>query len=217
MDTLDSNYRLYILKSLYEDIKKTFHYKQTESHNKIKSIAIKVKDSILNIDDFIQKNTSVICRNCEKVCCINKHGYYEFEDLIFLNAINESLPKYREGIVDEEPCQFLTSHGCTLDRFIRPFRCNWYFCIPLINHMQNQKGKDLRRFENTLQQIIDDRREMVGIYIKFNPNTAIRMGSEVNSDVLAAVLCDMSVKQPQVFEPEETGSPKSHKTFWGGS
>jgi len=42
-------------------------------------------------------------------------------------------------------------------------------------------------------------------------------GTEVNSDVLATILCDWSVKQPQLFEPKGTGSPKSRKTFWGGS
>ncbi|MCX8069952.1 MAG: hypothetical protein N2738_05550 [Thermodesulfovibrionales bacterium] len=150
----------------FEKIKQIFLYNQKVELDSIQAIAQLIKKNINSIDLFIQQNTSVVCRQCQKVCCVNKHGYYELEDLLYLNAINEKLPLYKEQVDDDEPCQFLSSSGCTIDRYKRPFRCNWYFCVPLITYMQTQRGKDYRMFENQLQQIVDYRKLMTDIYNK---------------------------------------------------
>ncbi len=64
----------------------------------------KVRRKIGIIDSFIQKNTSNVCPYCKSVCCINKHGYYDYQDIIYIYAIGLNPPVYKRG------------NGCTFNR-----------------------------------------------------------------------------------------------------
>lgn len=168
MDRLDPSLKITQIQRDYEGIQNSFKYFTKENLVNIKNTALSIKEHINIINDFIQQNTSVICKVCQKVCCINRHGYYEFEDILYLCAIDEGLPLYIDNAIDDYPCQFLSKTGCSLSRHIRPFRCNWYFCIPLISYMQNQRGKDYRKFENHLHHIIEHRKMMLDLYKKYD-------------------------------------------------
>lgn len=119
-----------------------------------------LKEEMDGISDFIQLNTSVVCPACQKVCCINKHGYYDGQDLIYISALGLERPVYGEGIADTAPCQFLSGHGCSRERWARPFRCNWYFCDALLAHMEQGPPKPYREFISRFQGIIETRRKM---------------------------------------------------------
>lgn len=120
-----------------------------------------IKQEIDKVSDFIQLNTSVVCPACKKVCCINKHGYYDHEDLIYVSALGLERPVYGEGIQDTAPCQFLSGHGCRKARSERPFRCNWYFCDALLAHMEQGPAKPYREFIISFQGIIETRLKMM--------------------------------------------------------
>jgi hypothetical protein len=119
-----------------------------------------IKEEIDRVSGFIQLNTSVVCPACEKVCCINKHGYYDRQDIIYIFALGLERPVYGEGIHDTAPCQFLSGHGCSRERSARPFRCNWYFCDTLLGHMENGPARPYREFIGRFQGIIETRRKM---------------------------------------------------------
>ena len=123
--------------------------------------AHKIKEGIDRISDFIQLNTSAVCPSCEKVCCINRHGYHDHQDLIYLFALGLERPAYGEGIQDTAPCQFLSRLGCRKERSARPFRCNWYFCDTLLAHMEQGPAKPYREFISRFQGIIETRRKMM--------------------------------------------------------
>ncbi len=132
-----------------------------------------IKKKIAKLDNFIQKNTSEVCPQCENVCCINKHGYYDYQDLIYIFAIGLEDPVYKEGLQDTNPCQFLTEDGCVIERSKRPFRCNWYFCNPLLEHMGNGPAKPYRNFIHLFQGIMVLRKEMVEEFFQIvNPKNA---------------------------------------------
>jgi hypothetical protein len=120
-----------------------------------------LKEEIDGISGFIQLNTSVVCPACEKVCCINKHGYYDHEDLIYVFSLGQERPVYGKGIDDTAPCQFLSERGCSRERSVRPFRCNWYFCDTLLGHMEKGPAKPYREFISRFQGIIETRRKMM--------------------------------------------------------
>ena len=120
-----------------------------------------LKEEIERVSHFIQLNTSAVCPACEKVCCINKHGYYDDEDLIYIFALGLKCPVYGEGIRDTAPCQFLSKDGCSKERSARPFRCNWYFCDALLAHMEQGPAKPYRDFISRFQGIIETRRRMI--------------------------------------------------------
>lgn len=127
----------------------------------VKDLARIIKNRIDAIDFFIQQNTSVVCPNCEKVCCINRHGYDDYEDLIYIHALGLKPPIYKEGVSDTDPCQFLSELGCTIERAIRPFRCNWYFCNALLEHIEQRPAKPYRAFIKQLDEIVNLRKEML--------------------------------------------------------
>jgi len=120
-----------------------------------------VKKLIDKASYFIQKNISEVCPSCENVCCINYHAYHDYEDIVYMYAIGLKLPDYKRGIKDSDPCQFLSEHGCKIERAVRPFRCNWYFCEPLLRHIENGPARPYREFINIFHEIIDIRSEML--------------------------------------------------------
>jgi hypothetical protein len=120
-----------------------------------------LKEETERVNGFIQFNTLAVCPACEKVCCINRHGYYDHQDLIYVSALGLQRPVYGEGINDTDPCQFLSEHGCSRERSERPFRCNWYFCDILLAHMEQGPAKPYREFIGHFQGIIETRRKMI--------------------------------------------------------
>lgn len=132
----------------------------------VKDLARIIKFRIDEIDSFIQQNTSIICPNCKNVCCINRHGYYDYEDIIYIHALGLTPPTYKEGIRDTAPCQFLSEYGCTIQRSIRPFRCNWYFCNALLKHIEQGPARPYRLFIKQLDEIVDLRKEMLDEFFR---------------------------------------------------
>jgi len=132
--------------------------------SQISNTASSLRNRIDAVDAFIQVNTAAVCPDCRKVCCINKHGYHDYQDLIYLASLGLKPPHYRNGIGDADPCQFLSEFGCTIDRALRPFRCNWHFCSELINHMNAGPAKSLREFNLQFKELQALRQEMVDIF-----------------------------------------------------
>lgn len=129
----------------------------------IKAKALRVIELIGSIDAFIQKNTSVVCPSCTSVCCKNRHGRHDEEDLAFFDAAEITPPFFDSNMTDDAPCQFISEHGCTLKRSARPFRCNWYFCTTLLVHMQSGPAKPYRNFIDTLNEIVRLRKEIIEV------------------------------------------------------
>ncbi|HTZ18794.1 MAG TPA: hypothetical protein VMB78_10190 [Dissulfurispiraceae bacterium] len=134
--------------------------------HEIRDLALSLRRKIDAVDGFIQANTAQVCPGCRKVCCINKHGYYDHQDLIYISALGLKPPPYREGISDTDPCQFLSEYGCTIDRSIRPFRCNWHFCNELIDHMNAGPAKPLREFNLQFRELQALRQEMTDHFFR---------------------------------------------------
>ncbi len=123
-------------------------------------LARAVREQVRAIDPFIQKHTSAVCPSCKAVCCVNKHAYYNCDDLIYLHALGIR-PHGYEDRSDSAPCQFLSVDGCVLDREIRPSGCNWYFCDQLFEHMEKSSERDYTEFDNALQDLADSWTELV--------------------------------------------------------
>ncbi len=128
--------------------------------------AAKVYEKTGEIDGFIQDNTSEVCPLCMKVCCINRHGYYDYEDLIYIFSLGQRPPLYREGLKDTDPCGFLSETGCRRRRELRPFRCNWYFCTPLLEHMERGPAVPYRNFVRLFSEILKWRRELIEAFFR---------------------------------------------------
>jgi hypothetical protein len=130
----------------------TFH-KHGLKLQKVKGLALNIKDRIERISPFIQQTTQTVCPDCRDVCCIHKHGYYNYEDLIYIHALSLKPPVYEFGRRDSDPCQFLTENGCSMERPFRPSGCNWYFCDFLLDHIE--KSFEYRKFDDSMGEIAE--------------------------------------------------------------
>lgn len=126
-----------------------------------KELAYQLRIATDGVSPFIQQITSAVCPSCEKVCCIDRHGHYNDQDLIYIRALGTEPPSYKEGVIDTDPCQFLSESGCTLERSVRPFRCNWYFCSSLLEYMEQGPPKPYREFIGRFQRIVELRGAML--------------------------------------------------------
>lgn len=122
-------------------------------------------DAIISLFDelspFIEKHTSVICPGCQNVCCIDRHSAPEDDDQKFFEIMKIERPGRPAKAMDMEPCRYLDERGCALARIMRPFKCTWYFCPPLLNSMTEDRGRDYRRFIIALNELLDLRRKVV--------------------------------------------------------
>ena len=147
------------------DCRDPYVYTQTISHlreiyhnrgqamQKVEKLAVKVREGIKTISPLIQKSTHAICPCCKEICCINKHGYYNYEDLIYLHALGLNPTPPAAGIKDSDPCRFLGASGCIMERHMRPSGCNWYFCDPLLEHIE--ETPEYHKFDESLRDIAE--------------------------------------------------------------
>jgi hypothetical protein len=127
----------------------------TEGHKlqKVCELAQKIKKGIEKINPFVQQGTDAVCPGCTNVCCVNKHGYYNYEDLVYICALGLKIPDYDFEKKDSTPCQFLSERGCVMDRSVRPSGCNWYFCESLFEFMESKP--DYGKFDNELRDVAE--------------------------------------------------------------
>jgi hypothetical protein len=131
----------------------------------IRDLATSLYEAMESLGCIIQQHTEIICPECKTVCCIDRHSFHSFEDIVYIFALGEKLPQHLFGMEDFLPCRFLGKNGCTISRHLRPYRCSWYFCSPLLEHIGQLPIRDYRRFISLLQDITCRRQNLIQ---KFN-------------------------------------------------
>jgi len=124
-------------------------------------LADEVRQAFHAVSPFIEKHTSIVCPDCRKVCCIDKHGRYDRNDLIFLNALGVNKCNDLPDRDESDPCRFLNQTGCTRERWERPFRCTQFFCDALLKSLEHDNAKLYRAFVEYLQHLIDVRQRLL--------------------------------------------------------
>ncbi len=134
---------------------------------KVNKLAQRIKHGINKVSPFIQQITQTVCPQCKDVCCISKHGYYNYEDLVYIHALGLKPPAYEFGRNDSDPCQFLSEKGCIMERATRPSGCNWYFCDSLFDNMEKRPG--YQKFDDALREIAELWMEMIEEFAGTSP------------------------------------------------
>lgn len=135
------------------------------------SLATEVKNLILKIDPFIDIYSKKVCSQCINICCLNKNSRYEYDDLIYILALREKFPIPERNLKEKEPCYLLTEKGCKIPRYLRPLRCNWYFCKELLQEMENSPARAFREFSNTFNKMLYLRQQMLNSFFSSLPYT----------------------------------------------
>jgi len=133
----------------------------------IRQSAAEARDLIETVSLDIERYTATVCMDCSSICCSNRHSRYDRSDSIFLAALGLDVPEYDPDTGETAPCRFLGNRGCVLERSRRPYRCTWFFCTPLLDHIiRTTAPPDYRRFMRTLQSITEKRTRMIDDFEK---------------------------------------------------
>jgi len=125
-------------------------------------LARDLKEAFNTVSPFIEKHTAIVCPECEKVCCADKHGRYDSNDLLFLESLEADIPQYTDERKEDDACRFINETGCSLERWMRPYRCTFFFCDALLKSLENDNAKLYRAFLDYFQYLVSLRRELLG-------------------------------------------------------
>jgi len=122
----------------------------------------KLQQLLIESSPLIEEYTRELCPSCTDVCCRQKHGIYRERDVIYLSALGTEIPTRDLARPLDGPCEALGEGGCMHPRWLRPFKCTWYFCDPLLEAMNDGPQKKARALSNVMKEMIKCYDEMKG-------------------------------------------------------
>jgi hypothetical protein len=118
------------------------------------AVAEKLKQLLIESSPLIEEYTAAVCPDCTDVCCRQKHGIYQTRDIAYLQALGVDAPSRADARPLDGPCESMGPSGCVLPRWMRPFKCTWYFCEPLIKTLDERPQRNVRRLSALMQEMI---------------------------------------------------------------
>jgi len=117
--------------------------------------AKKLKQLLIESSPLIEEYTADVCPNCTDVCCRQRHGLYREGDIHYLKTLGVAPPARDAAKPLDGSCESMGPVGCTLPRWLRPFKCTWYFCEPLLAALDRGPQKKARQIAHMMQEMID--------------------------------------------------------------
>jgi hypothetical protein len=115
----------------------------------------KMKRLLIESAPLIEDYTWEVCPACAEVCCKQKHGVFRENDIGYLHALGLEAPQRDQGRPAEGPCEWMGPRGCNRPRWLRPFKCTWFFCGPLLKAMNDGPSRKARQLSTMLQKMAD--------------------------------------------------------------
>ena len=120
-------------------------------------ISHKIERIYSQLEPYFRDYIEPFCKNCPTPCCVNRHGYPDFEDLIFLNACGRNLNEFDFACADTDMCQYLGRNGCRLARCARSYRCTWYFCDEVLDRFESKYRASFNKFDALMHELACER------------------------------------------------------------
>ncbi len=118
-------------------------------------VAHKLKQLLIDSSALIEEYTAVVCPDCIDVCCKQKHGMFREKDIQYLITLGVKVPKRDQVKPLDGPCEWMGPGGCAQPRWLRPFKCTWFFCAPLLKALNDGPSRKARRLSAMLQEMAD--------------------------------------------------------------
>lgn len=102
---------------------------QKSSNDTKTALAQELRAAFEGAEEHLERLAALSCSGCAKVCCRDMHSVHDRVDLEFLSALGAQKPiraTPTEG--GAGPCRFIKREGCSLPRWMRPYKCTWFFC-----------------------------------------------------------------------------------------
>jgi hypothetical protein len=125
---------------------------QGQRLEKARKTADKIRQELTALFPLIERISRATCP-CIDVCCLVTKVWFDFTDLLFYHLISIPLPPgpLAEGL--EDPCQYLSPHGCRLPRLIRPWGCLQYTCPAQRRYLMNHHPQDEARLDRARMRV----------------------------------------------------------------
>lgn len=117
--------------------------------------AEKLKQLLIDSSALIEEYTTAVCPGCRDVCCKQKHGLYQRKDVRYLQDLGVAVPRRDPARPLEGSCEAMGPQGCMQPRWLRPFKCTWFFCEPLLAALNRGPQKGARKITSVMQEMID--------------------------------------------------------------
>ena len=121
---------------------------------KHRETAEKLKQLLIESSPRFEEYTATICPKCTDVCCRQKHGFYRKGDIAYLLALGIEAPQRDAARPLEGPCEAMGPTGCVLLRWMRPFKCTWYFCEQLLAALNEGPQRKARRLTADIAEML---------------------------------------------------------------
>lgn len=118
-------------------------------------VAHKLKQLLIDSSALIEEYTAAVCPDCTDVCCKQKHGMFRENDILYLLALGVEEPPRDQKRHPDAPCELMGPGGCSHPRWLRPFKCTWYFCDPLLKALNDGPARKSRQLSALLQEMAD--------------------------------------------------------------
>lgn len=118
------------------------------------------------LTEFIQEHTDEVCPGCTSVCCADRFCHHDELDRFSLDLLGLHLPPSERTRDDADACRFYGPAGCILSRAMRPHRCNWFFCAPLLDRIRTETSNQRYREFIRLLENITATRTRLGIQVR---------------------------------------------------
>ncbi len=129
-----------------------------------RAAAQRLRQLLIDASPLIEEYTSSVCPACTDVCCRQKHGLFRERDFAYFRALGIGVPLRDATRQPEGACELMGPLGCRDPRWLRPFKCTWYFCEPILAALDAGPQKKARRLSALMQ-------EMIGLYDALRPRT----------------------------------------------
>ena len=113
----------------------------------------RIRNIYKRLEPFFDNFTGPICGKCPDPCCVNRHGFPDFEDLVLFQAMGTRPPDFNCMVNNTETCQFLSPGGCILPRHGRSYRCTWYFCDSCMDEFHNKQRAEYEKFKALMKRL----------------------------------------------------------------
>jgi hypothetical protein len=79
---------------------------------------------------------------------------YRDRDIAYLRALGLAVPARDLARPLEGPCEAMGPRGCVLPRWMRPFKCTWYFCDPLLAALSEGPQRKARQLTAAVDEML---------------------------------------------------------------
>jgi hypothetical protein len=138
----------------------------------LQSLAWQISEAVQWLDTIMTKYCDITCPGCDDPCCSAGAIFYNQTDMLSLIVMGISPPPGQTRTQPFQPCRYLTSSGCCLQRIARPYVCVWFLCEAQMDLFRDESSSTQRHFVKSLESIRMNRLRIESLYEKLFPNQA---------------------------------------------